>query len=158
MRYRVTVYHQRVIDFLRRTPMAETIRVAYEGHLRCKAGRGASGQAVLTDVDAEHGGQGEYLTPVEMTVAALGACAISMLSLVAERDGIDVSGARATADFEMATAPPRRIGAVRLTLHLPGSVPEAKRAKLEAAAKACPVRNSLHPDVWLDLAFAYGDG
>jgi putative redox protein len=135
--------------------MATGISVQYQGKLRCKATREQNGQSVQTDVGADHGGQGEYLSPVEMAVAALGACSASMLALVGERSGIDVSTMQTTATFDMADAPRSRIGTVRLTIKLPGSVPEAIRPKLEAAVKACPVKNSLHPDVRVDLEFVY---
>jgi putative redox protein len=136
--------------------MATGISVQYQGKLRCEATREQDGQSVQTDVGADHGGQGEYLSPVEMAVAALGACSTSMLALVAERNGIDVSTMQTMATFDMADAPRRCIGAIRLTIKLPDSVPEAMRPKLEAAAKACPVKNSLHPDVRIDLEFVYG--
>ena len=136
--------------------MASEINVQYQGKLRCKAARGQTGQFVMTDVDAGHGGQGEYLSPVEMAVAALGTCATSMVAFVAQRDHIDISNTQTTAQFEMSTAAgPGRIGSVQLTIRLPGSVPEAMRARLEAAAKACPVKNSLHPDIRIEMKFVY---
>ncbi len=136
--------------------MADEINVQYQGKLRCKATLQKNGQSVQTDVDLEHGGQGDYLSPVEMTVAALGTCAMSMVAVVAERNGVDVSKLQATAGFNMASAPHRRIGSVQLTIHLPGDVPEAVRPKLEMAAKACPVKNSLNPDIVVDLKLVYG--
>ena len=103
--------------------MAAGISVQYQGKLRCKATRGPSGQAVLTDIGADHGGQGEYLSPIEMTVAALATCAMSMLAVAAERNGIDVSAVQTTANFDMATEPgQRRIGSVQLTIKLPGTL------------------------------------
>ncbi len=135
--------------------MAAGIRVQYQGKLRCKAVRGQNGQAVWTDVGVDHGGQGEYLSPIEMAVAALATCATSMLAVVAERSGIDVSTVQTTADFSTA-ANPARLASVCLTFHLPTGVPEAARPKLDVAVKACPVKNSLHPDVHVDVEFVYG--
>jgi putative redox protein len=132
------------------------INVQYQGKLRFKAAREPDGQAVLTDVGTEHGGKGEFLSPIEMSVAALANCASSMLAVVAERSGVDISAAKATATFEMTGSPTRRLGSVQLTFKLPGSVPEAVRPKLEAAVKACPVKNSMHPDVHIGTEFIYG--
>jgi putative redox protein len=136
--------------------MATGISVEYQGKLRCKAVLESNGQAVQTDVGVDHGGLGEFLSPVELTVAAVGACATSMMAVVAERSGVDVSSARTTASFEMVTSPARRLGSVQLTMHLPESVPESVRPKLAAAVKACPVKNSLHPDIRVDIELVYG--
>jgi putative redox protein len=137
--------------------MADEISAQYQGKLRCKATRGPAGPAVQTDVGVDHGGQGEFLSPLEMAVAAVETCAMSMLAVTAERNGVDLSKARATAQFETKKeAATMRIGSVRLTFHLPGDVPAPVRPKLEAAAKACPVKNSLHPDVRTDMEFVYG--
>ena len=132
------------------------INVQYQGKLRCKAAREQDGQAVQTDVGTEHGGLGEFLSPVEMAVAALANCASSMVAVVAEHNGVDVSGMKTTTAFEMAGSPVRRIGSVQLTFKLPKSVPEAVRPKLAAAAKACPVKNSMHPDVRVGIDLVYG--
>jgi len=132
------------------------VTVQYQGKLRCKASLDKNGQCVQTDVGADHGGLGEFLSPIEMTVAALATCATSMLAMVGERNGIDLSKLQATADFEMASSPSRRIGSVQLTIKLPAGVPEAVRPKLEAAAKACPVKNSLHPDTRVEIEMVYG--
>jgi putative redox protein len=131
------------------------INVQYEGKLRCKAVRVESGKAVETDVAADHGGLGEFCSPVELAVSALGACAMSMAAFIAQRDGVDLTGATTSVEFQMADAPARRIGSVRLTFHLPGSVPESVRPKLAAAVKACPVKNSLHPDIAIEIAMQY---
>jgi putative redox protein len=136
--------------------MAVTISVSYHGQLRCTAIRQPDGQSVQTDIIAAHGGRGEYLTPAEMTVAAVATCAVSMAAAVAERSGIDLSTAKATAQFDMVDKPHRRIGPIRLSIQLPRGVPEAARPKLEAAAKACPVKNSLHPDIGVEIEFIYG--
>jgi putative redox protein len=59
----------------------------------------------------------------------------------------------------MATDPVRRIGALTTRLVFPNgkTLSPADRAKLEAAAKACPVKQSLHPDVRLPVEFVYSD-
>jgi putative redox protein len=140
---------------MEKTKMAE-IDVIYLGKLRFQASRASDGRAVTTDVGADHGGQGEYLSPIEMAVSALANCAASMVAVVAERSGVDVSKFTVAAAFEMTSAPAQRIGSVQLTFHLPGGVPEAVRPKLLAAAKACPVKNSLNPDIQIGVEFVYG--
>jgi len=135
--------------------MSNEIRVSYLGQLRCKAVRGDAGPAVQTDVDAAHGGQGQQLSPIELTVAALGTCVVSMMGVLAERNGVDFSGVQVTAGYDMVSTPHRRIGSVHLKIQVPAGVPENLRPKLEAAAHCCPVKSSLHPDIRVEMEFAY---
>ena len=50
--------------------------------------------------------------------------------------------------------PVRRIGKLVVDLDMP-AVPEEARAMLERAAHTCPVHQSLHPDVELDIRFRW---
>jgi putative redox protein len=136
--------------------MAAQITVQYQGKLRCQAVRNENGQIVTTDVGADHGGQGEYYSPVELAAAALGTCVTSMVAFVGERSNVDLSSMQTAVSFDMATSPARRIGSIKVTVKLPNSVPEAVRPKLEIAAKSCPVKNSLHPDIQITVELVYG--
>jgi len=136
--------------------MASDLSLRYLGQLRCIVTRESTKQSVTTDAGVAHGGRDEYLSPVEMTVASLASCAASMLAVVAERNGLDVSDMRVSTHCEMIDRPARRIGSVRLVFDLPDAIPEAMRSRLEAAVKACPVKNSLHPDIRLEIEMNYG--
>jgi len=92
-----------------------------EGGEHCVLHGDAHSESVLTDVGVEHRGQGEYLSPVELTVAALANCASSMLAVVAEHNGVDISAMQLTASFEMSSGLARRIGSVQLAFKLPGA-------------------------------------
>jgi putative redox protein len=137
--------------------MASEINVHYLGKLRTETTRVKTGQAVQTDVTSDHGGQDERFSPIELTAAALGACVTSVMAIVAERSGIDLTPMEMSVKLEMASSPARRIGSVDLTVRFPNgpSFSDAVRTKLEAAAHACPVKNSLHPDVRVGLKFVY---
>jgi len=138
--------------------MASEITVRYQGQLRCEATREKTGKILHTDVGADHGGLDDHFSPIEMAVAALGTCVMSMVAVVAERNAVNTAGMLIQTSFEMASAPARRIGSVRLTVRLPNAVAtsEATRQKLEGAARACPVKNSLNPEIRIDLEFVYG--
>lgn len=137
--------------------MAGGITVRYQGQLRCEATREKTGQTVLTDIVADHGGRGEQFTPVELVSAALGACVMSMVAIVAERHGVDVSTMEVRTDMQMASTPNRRISAIQATVQMPAAAgaDPILRQKLEAAANTCPVKNSLHPDVQVKIDFVY---
>ena len=57
----------------------------------------------------------------------------------------------------MVSDPVRRIGSLTTRLVFPpgSNLSPTDRAKLEAAAKACPVKQSLHPDIKLPVEFVY---
>jgi uncharacterized OsmC-like protein len=137
--------------------MSDIINVTYQGQLRCEAKRLEKNQFVHTDVGLEHGGLGEHYSPVELVVAALGTCITSMMAVVADRNQVNLTGMQIHAAMEMVSVPARRIGAVRLTVLVPNSasISSEVRQKLEAAAGACPVKNSLHPDIKITMTFLY---
>jgi uncharacterized OsmC-like protein len=105
--------------------MANGIGVAYKGKLRCEATLQKTGKTVVTDVGADHGGLGEFFSPVELVGGALGTCAMSMVALVAERGGFDVSSMRSEVQLEMVSSPVRRIGAAHVTITRPAAIPES---------------------------------
>jgi putative redox protein len=112
---------------------------------------------VCTDVPSNLGGLGELFSPTDLVSAALGTCVMSMVGVVAERNGVDVSKMSVDLTAEMARSP-SRVGSITAVLKLPEAkgLSETVRQKLEAAADTCPVKNSLRPDTKVNLKFVYG--
>jgi putative redox protein len=79
---------------------------------------------------------------------------LTVMGILARRKGWKLDGARARVEKHMVAAPVRRIGKLVVELDLP-AVPEDARAPLERAAHTCPVHESLHPDVEVDLRFRW---
>ncbi len=131
------------------------IDIEYTGNLHCRATHGPSGARIETDAPTDNQGKGEAFSFSCLGAAALGPCMLTILGLVAQRHGVDLSGAYAQVIKEMAAAPLRRIGRLAVVVTLPASVDPKERQKLEAAALACPVHHSLHPDIALDITFQY---
>ena len=63
----------------------------------------------------------------------------------------------ASDEKEMTKEPVRRIGKLEITVIMPEGVkiPEEYRARIERAAGKCPAKNSLHPDIPVDIRFIY---
>ena len=139
--------------------MAVTIDVEYVGRLHCEAVHGPSGMRLVTDAPVDNGGKGEAFSPTDLAATGLGACLITIMGIVAERHGWDLTGTRVRVVKEMTSVPMRRIGALTATISVPaGRVTEARdRSLLERAADTCPVRQSLHPDVKVTMVFEWGD-
>jgi uncharacterized OsmC-like protein len=127
----------------------------YEGGLRCRATHGPSGTTLVTDAPVDNHGKGESFSPTDLVATALGACMMTVMGIVAERHGIDLTGMKVETVKEMTKQPPRRIASLRtrLTVPLPPDHPE--RAVLEKAAHSCPVHASLHPEIDAAVEFVW---
>jgi putative redox protein len=139
--------------------MAVEINITYEGGLHCAAIHGPSGQTLSTDAPVDNGGKGAAFSPTDLVATALGTCMATVMGLVAQRNNLDIEGLRVQVIKEMTADPVRRIGSLKTRLVFPqGKLLSATdRAKLEAAARACPVKQSLHPDVKAPIEFIYPD-
>lgn len=139
--------------------MSVEIDIVYEGNLRCVATHGPSKQTMATDAPVDNGGRGDAFSPTDLVAAGVGTCVITVMGLVAQRSGLDISGARVHVAKEMVAQPVRRIGTIRVTITLPpgAQLSEAARTKLERAAYLCPAKQSLHPDVHVAIEFVYPD-
>ncbi|MEM7199757.1 MAG: OsmC family protein [Planctomycetota bacterium] len=134
--------------------MTVTISVRYEGGLRCTARHGPSDTALTTDAPVDNQGRGESFSPTDLVATAFATCTMTIMGIVAERDGLPVTGIAAEVEKHMA-ADPRRIAALPLTLRVSGPLDEAQRSALETAARGCPVCHSLSPDIRCEIRFEY---
>jgi len=137
--------------------MAVEINITYEGGLLCTATHGPSGTILTTDAPVDNGGKGAVFSPTDLVATALGTCMATVMGLVARRSNLNIDGLQVQVIKEMTVDPVRRIGSLRTRLVFPKGKPlsAADRGKLEAAAKVCPVKQSLHPDVKLPMEFVY---
>lgn len=132
------------------------IDVTYEGNLRCTAVHGPSGATFRTDAPKDNMGKGESFSPTDLVATALGACMMTIMGIAANRMGLDLTGSKVHVVKEMATSPVRRIARLSVEITVPRDFPPDQRRQLEAAARACPVDRSLHPDVEVPLTFTWG--
>jgi putative redox protein len=124
----------------------------YHGGLHCVATHGPSGTTLTTDAPVDNHGKGESFSPTDLVAAALGACMATIMGVYAEAHGLDLKGMRVEVAKEMA-ANPRRIAKLITDIWLPAGV--AKSPALEAAARTCPVHQSLHPEMEKPINFHY---
>ncbi len=131
------------------------IDIKYTGDLHCSLTHGPSGSMIETDAPTDHAGKGEAFSPSDMVAGALGACMLTVMGIVAKRNGINMAGARATVVKEMIQEPVRRIGKLPIVITLPIALNSKERLMLETTAKTCPVHKSLHPDIVSPVEFIY---
>jgi uncharacterized OsmC-like protein len=112
------------------------------------------GHTLLTDQPATTGGADTAMTPTELLVAALSSCVAFYAGRYLARHGLNRAGLHITAAFTTATDRPARVGAVTLTIHVPGGIPPSRQAALLAVASHCTVHNTLRqpPDIAIELS------
>jgi putative redox protein len=136
--------------------MVET-KITYEGQLRCKAIHVPSGQSILTDAPTDNMGKGEFFSPTDLVGAALGTCMLTVMGIFANKHKIDMSGATASVVKDMAAAPARRIGTLKVVIAVPTVLTDEQKKILENAAMACPVHKSLNHEVNIPVEFKWGN-
>lgn len=137
--------------------MIET-KVTYNGDLRCTALHIPSGGTFVTDAPLDNNGLGQAFSPTDLVAAALGSCVATVMGIVAKRKNIALEGMTVTVRKHMSDGPPRRISRLEMDLSvpLPGSHPD--RSLLESVAQACPVKQSIHPDIELTMNWMWQEG
>ena len=128
----------------------------YEGDLHCRVMHEPSAAQLQTDAPVDNQGRGENFSPTDLVGAALGSCILTTMAIVARGLQIELSGATATVEKEMATAPTRRIARLATHVTVPCEVEAPHRERLEAVAHRCPVHHSLNPDIDLPITFSWG--
>lgn len=133
------------------------IQISYQGQLRCQAVHGPSGTSLATDAPTDNMGRGETFSPTDLVATGLGACMLTIMGIVAQRQGIDLSGSSVRVVKEMAAAPVRRIARLAVEITVPQKLSEDDCRRLEHAAQACPVHRSLHPDIDVPVTFRWAE-
>jgi putative redox protein len=131
-----------------------TSEVEYVGELRTVAVHCLSGDRIRTDAPRDNHGKGEAFSPTDLVATALGSCMLSIMGIVARRDGMtSVDGCTAKVTKIM-VADPRRIAEIQVEITMPANSYSDKERKLyEHTAHACPVAKSIHPDIRQVITF-----
>jgi len=135
--------------------MAVEIKVNYLGGLSCRATHGPSGAVVETTPPKDNGGDGSKFSPTDLYATSLGTCVLTIMSMVAERRGIDLRGVNVHVEKHMTAEPPRRIARLPVTVTFDRHLSDDDAKALELAAHGCPVHRSLHPDIDSPIIFVF---
>ncbi|GGD48698.1 stress-induced protein OsmC [Emticicia aquatilis] len=126
-----------------------TSKIVYLGDLRTQATHLQSNETIITDAPVDNNGKGEAFSPTDLAATSLGSCAMTIMGIVAKREGVDFSGSEIEVTKIMSAEAPRRIAKVIVdfTMKTPEALSEEVQAKYVRAAHTCPVSLSLHPDI-----------
>lgn len=131
------------------------IDIKYLGDLRTEATHEPSGVTALTDAPKDNQGLGRSFSPTDLLATALGSCMLTIMGIVARREGVELHGASVRVVKQMTTSGPRRVARLGCAFHLPAHLTPAQRLKLQNAAVTCPVHQSLHPELSVEVEYHY---
>ncbi len=129
--------------------------VEYQGGLRTQAVHLKSKNEVITDAPTDNNGKGEAFSPTDLVSAALSSCMMTIMGIVAEREGIDLKGLKSEV-VKVMSSNPRKIAEIKIDFthsHLVAT--EEQKQKLKNAARTCPVALSLSPELKQTVTFNF---
>ena len=129
-------------------------KVVYKGDLRTESTHLQSGKTIITDAPVDNQGKGKAFSPTDLVATALASCMLTIMGIVAKRDGIMIEGTTAEVEKIMVSNP-RRIGEIKLKINFPHPILDKDQVKLKRAAQTCPVSGSLHNDLNEIVEFIY---
>ena len=133
-----------------------TSKVTYLGELRTEATHLQSNTTIHTDAPKDNHGKGEMFSPTDLVATALASCMVSIMGIVAMKEGIKAIDGTEAEVTKVMYAEPRRIGEIHIKITFPKNGYTDKEKKIyENAALTCPVAKSLHPDVKQMIEFVW---
>ncbi len=132
------------------------IDIRYASQLRCEATHGPSNTQLVTDAPVDNQGRGESFSPTDLLATALGSCMLTIMGIVAEKRGWDLGSTEVTVTKHMLADPARRVAKLEVAMRVPGDFGEREREVLLAAARSCPVAESLSDRIEVVLSVDWG--
>lgn len=127
----------------------------YQGSLRTEVTHLRSGNKIITDAPPDNNGKGEAFSPTDLTCASLNSCMMTLMGMLAEREGINMNGMRSEIVKIMA-ANPRKIAEIQITFYHDNLVAtDVQKEKLRRAALTCPVALSLSDEMKQTVNFNF---
>ncbi|HXU27186.1 MAG TPA: OsmC family protein, partial [Bacteroidia bacterium] len=99
--------------------MVYTSEVTYLGELRTEAIHLQSGNKIVTDAPKDNHGKGEAFSPTDLVATALASCMLSVMGILALKEGITKSDGAVAKVTKVMYAEPRRIGEVHISITMP---------------------------------------
>jgi uncharacterized OsmC-like protein len=128
-----------------------TAEIIYNGQLRTSATHLRSGNTIINDAPLDNHGKGEAFSPTDLVATALGTCILTIMGISAQKNKIDMQGAKAEVTKVMASEP-RRIAKIEVIIKMPkNNYSDQNKQILKQALDNCPVCRSLHPDMKQDI-------
>jgi len=127
----------------------------YQGELRTELTHLRSGNKIITDAPPDNNGKGEAFSPTDLACAALSSCMMTLMGILAIREGIDLAGLRSEI-VKIMDNNPRKIAEIQITFtHVSLVATDVQKEKLKHAALTCPVALSLSENIKQTVTFHF---
>lgn len=127
----------------------------YLGDLRTEDTHQRSGNKIITDAPTDNNGKGEAFSPTDLVCAALSSCMMTLMGMVAQREGIDMKN-MSSEITKIMTSNPRKIAEIQIVFSHPDlGATDTQKQKLMHAARTCPVALSLSESVKQTVEFKF---
>jgi len=134
--------------------MAVKISSTYLGELTVVNTHEPSEAEITTTAPIDNGGNGNLFSPTDLFATSLTCCALTVMAIKANAEGISFDNARASVEKHMVSEP-RKVKKLVTRFTLSSEYNNAERKILEQAARDCPVMLSLNPDIEVVFQFDY---
>ena len=126
----------------------------YKGNLRTEITHTLSGTKITTDAPTDNHGKGESFSPTDLFASSLGSCMLTIIGITAQAHGFNIDGTTMTTEKVM-SANPRRVAEIIIDFKFPegSNYSDKEKRLIEAAAKSCPVGNSLSAELKKTINF-----
>jgi uncharacterized OsmC-like protein len=132
-----------------------TAEIVYLGNLRTEVTHVQSNTKFYTDAPLDNKGRGAFISPTDLVAAALGGCMETIVGIYCQEREIRFEFCTVQVTKIMGSAP-RRITELHVLLNFVGNKWDNKVQKgVKAAAEACPVAKSIHPDILLKFDYRF---
>jgi len=127
----------------------------YHGGLRTEVTHLKSGNTIITDAPPDNNGKGEAFSPTDLACASLNSCMMTLMGILAEREGINLTGLKSKI-VKVMDSNPRKIAEVQITFtHVNLIASDVQKEKLKRAALTCPVALSLSEYIKQTITFDF---
>jgi len=132
-----------------------TMKVQYNGDLRCTATHIKSGNQVITDAPTDNNGKGEAFSPTDLLCTSLSTCMMTLMGITANSKEIQMGQIDAEIEKIMGSDP-RRVSGINIQFKIQNiGYTDREKEILKNAAMTCPVAKSIHPDIALGIDFQF---
>jgi putative redox protein len=122
---------------------------------RCQIRHELADAEIITDLPPQYGGSGRSFSSTDLVSAALGACILTSIDSILEREGYDPKKIKVSV-IKTLSENPKMIKAISLKIFYPEKLGGVLLKKLERAIAACPVKRSLNEQVEIKTRFITG--
>jgi putative redox protein len=132
-----------------------TLTAVYKGDLRTEATHVLSGNTVFTDAPLDNNGKGEAFSPTDLLCASLNSCMMTLMGILARREGIRLEGLTSEV-IKIMDQNPRKVKEIQIVFTHPHLVAtDVQKEKLIRAAMTCPVGLSLSDSLKQTIEFKF---